>query len=827
MKTSNAERRTSNVELKAFVLLLVLLLGNTAARAQDSLRVAVQPMTEGVPQVAVVRLRALLATKLSEPERTAANAKLGEALLAAEEPAQALQILAEPPVRDLAETKFFRAQALAALGRWDEALIFYQQSAADARAPYHFEAVYGQAEALRALGKIDEALAVLRALARDPRWAVQARLRMSELLLQKKDEAGATRVLQSIAPEAVAQKKERRLLRGRIEARRNRDNAIDLYDSILKNPSGATHSVLVATLFAIAQAHLQSHTPEAGDNFLEEFIEHHPADEDLPALFAKLDQLYSAQPTPSLQELRRWSNDPAQPRRGFAQWYLARQELRLDHPERAREAFAKLRMSHPTRPVFAEGLLQFAEFELRGGHTAEAVAILAEARALHPTAEVRNRIEMLAGRSHYASGEFGAAAESFRALAEADSKVAQPALFNASLAWLQAGDASQAEAAGAQLRKSGADGQTRGDLRLDEALLQASRGDKEAAKSLDKFTQEFPTHPRISEAFVALAELAFHAAPPRLEEARKNLARAAEHQPTPAAAERADYLMIWLADAAAESNEPKVIALAQEFLQKYATSSSLPDVRLKLAEIHYRRQDFANAQTQFEILAQRNPDSPIAEKALFFAAKSAVQTMAAQSLDHALVLFDEVVKKNGELKWAARNEQALIERKLGKMQDAVTLYDEVLKGDAEPAEKREALCAKGDILYEQGAVDPEKYRRAIDLYDQLAEQPEISAHWRNQALFKKGMCMEKLDQPAEALATFYRIVGDEGRPEEQREFFWYYKAGFNAARLLEEDAKWEPAAAVYEKLAFAGGARSEEAKSRLNQLRLEHFLWDQ
>ncbi len=795
--------------------------------AEDSLQSAVRPMMEGVPQVAVVRLRALLATKLSAAERTAVNAKLGEALIAAEEPAQALPILAEPPVRDLPETKFFRAQALSALGRWDEALIFYQQSAADVRAAYHSEAVYGQAEALRALGKIDEALAVLRALARDPKWTAQTGLRMSELLLQKRDEVGATRVLQAIAPEAVAEKKERRLLRGRIEARRNRDNAIDLYDSILKNPSGATHSVLVATLFAIAQAHLQSHTPEAGDNFLEEFIEHHPADEDLPALFAKLDQLYAAQATPSAQELRRWSNDPAQPRRGFAQWYLARHELRLDHRERAREAFAKFRLSHPPRPIFAEGLLQFAELEMREGRIAEALAILKEARALQPAAEVRNRIEMLAGLSHYTRGEFGEAAGIFRALAETDRTVAQPALFNASLAWLQAGDPAAAEATGAQLRKSGANDEMRGELRLDEALLQATRGAKEAAESLQKFTREFATHARVSEAWVALAELAFHAAPPRLEEARQNLARATEQKPTPAAAERADYLMIWLADAAPEPNESKVIALAQKFLQKYEGSPSLPEVRLKLAEIHYRRQDFASAQTQFEILAQRNPESPIAERALFFAAKSAVQTMAAQSLDHALVLFDEVVKKNGELKWAARNEQAVIERKLGKTQDAITLYDEVLKGDAQLAEKREALCAKGDILYEQGATDPENYRRAIELYEQLANQPEISAHWRNQALFKKGMCLEKLSQPAEALAAFYRIVGEEGRPEEQREFFWYYKAGFNAARLLEEEAKWEPAAAVYEKLAFAGGARSEEAKSRLNQLRLEHFLWEQ
>jgi hypothetical protein len=112
-------------------------------------------------------------------------------------------------------------------------------------------------------------------------------------------------------------------------------------------------------------------------------------------------------------------------------------------------------------------------------------------------------------------------------------------------------------------------------------------------------------------------------------------------------------------------------------------------------------------------------------------------------------------------------------------------------------------------------------------YDQLAGEKDVPAHWRNQALFKKGVCYEKLAEPGDALDVFYRIMEDEMRPGKQREYFWFYKAGFNAARLLEEASKWQPAATIYEKLAFAGGARSEEAKSRLDRLRLEHFLWEQ
>jgi tetratricopeptide (TPR) repeat protein len=199
--------------------------------------------------------------------------------------------------------------------------------------------------------------------------------------------------------------------------------------------------------------------------------------------------------------------------------------------------------------------------------------------------------------------------------------------------------------------------------------------------------------------------------------------------------------------------------------------------------------------------------------------------MGEHSLDRAIVLFDEVVRLKGPLRWAARNEQAVIERKLGKPKDALALYDEVLRSDAEAPEKREALCGKGDIFFEMAGSDPSNYQRAIAIYDQLASDKDQPTHWRNQALFKKGLCLEKTTDSAGALAMFYKILEDEARLGRRHEFFWYYKAGFNAARLLEDDSKWESAAAIYEKLVAAGGSRSEEAKARLNRLRLEHFLW--
>ena len=151
----------------------------------------------------------------------------------------------------------------------------------------------------------------------------------------------------------------------------------------------------------------------------------------------------------------------------------------------------------------------------------------------------------------------------------------------------------------------------------------------------------------------------------------------------------------------------------------------------------------------------------------------------------------------------------------------------MLQGDAGASEKREALCGKADIFFEQASAEKSSLARAVALYDQLASETADQPHWQNQALFKKGVCLEKESDRSGALATFYRVLEFNPSPDKPPEFFWYYKAGFNAARLLEEEQKWDSAAAIYGKLVAASGPRSEEAKTRLNQLRLEHFLWQE
>src|SRR6266487_5317015 len=115
------------------------------AEISPALMEATRPLLEGVPEVAVVRLRALLGSGLADEEWRAVAAKLSEAQIAARQPEDALVLLADSKLRDLASAKFWRAQAFASLHRWADALPLYEELAADQSSSLREAATLGAA----------------------------------------------------------------------------------------------------------------------------------------------------------------------------------------------------------------------------------------------------------------------------------------------------------------------------------------------------------------------------------------------------------------------------------------------------------------------------------------------------------------------------------------------------------------------------------------------------------------------------------------------------------------------------------------------------------
>ncbi len=438
--------------------------------------------------------------------------------------------------------------------------------------------------------------------------------------------------------------------------------------------------------------------------------------------------------------------------------------------------------------------------------------------------EERAAIELRTGLVHYRQGEALLAANSFHRAAQWSKKLRQNAIYDAALAELSLRNYERFAEDYRTLGSEYPNGPLLSSLEIEEGFTQARSGDPRAADTLELFLHHFPNHPRQNEARLALAELALQAGD------RAGTARYLQvvntSAPDAESTERAAYLAVFAADAETPPVPARVIGLASRFVERFPHSSFLPEVRMKLGQLYFSSGDHANAETQFTRLARESPTTAYAETALYLAGQAATKWIDAHAVDRALGLFDEVVKRDGPLKLYARQQQAIVQSVLGKESEAVTIYDAILTAQtAHDAELRyAALCGKGDNLLLLGRTAPEQLDAAIEVYDFLATLPEVTPSWRNQALYKKGHALEMLKRQPEALTAYYDVL--EKSASEGREFFWYYKAGFDAAALFEKQEDWKSAIGIYLKMAGLAGPRAAEAKARMTALRLDRFIWE-
>ena len=262
---------------------------------------------------------------------------------------------------------------------------------------------------------------------------------------------------------------------------------------------------------------------------------------------------------------------------------------------------------------------------------------------------------------------------------------------------------------------------------------------------------------------------------------------------------------------------------------------------MKLGGIYFQRADYPDAQTQLELLAENAPNSPLAESALYLAGMSAASSMSPAGLDKAVTLFGAVAKRGGPLQLVARLRQADVQNQLDHSEDALLLYDLVLKATADVASlsdaSLDARCAalggRGRTLLLMAANDPKLYADAVRTFDQLSTTPGASLLWRRQALTQKGAALEKMHEPDAALAAYDDALNvPEPAPatanaQEVPEWTWFYRAGYAATHLLEGRAQWAAAIAIYKKLAAADGPMKSEFENTLSRRRLEHFIWEE
>lgn len=783
---------------------ILLIASLSHASPLDEARTA---LDDGFPLVALVKIEDRFPDIGSRDSNEEANFLYVRALIESGQSESAINLMDKAGLTRQPAANFWRAQALAANGDFAKALQFYAPASQQSGFEFQEEAILGQARMLKNIGRLDDAATALLPALQWPASPTRglALLDLAEIRLDQKKADMACEILDTLETTSPAEASRRFFLLGQTAVLQGNDDlALQLFAAVAPTDTEMAVSRTIQSTAALGRL---SRNDEA-ETLLEEFIAENPSLPGLEKTFAQLDEIYAASTNPSSSELKRWSTDTEPSlRQKLSTYYLARFETRQKSPEGALPLLERLAADPSSNPLARETLLELAALRVRLGMNDEALALL-------PPLGASPHTDFLRALALARKGDHLAAATSFHSAAM-DSELKESALFNAAISRLFAG--SSPNTALVELEKNFPSSPRIAAYRMQEAFHLARSGNPAALDRLEKLAAS-PAMGIAPRARLALAEWRYQQLDNKGADAE--LQRISTH-PDPS---REAALRVFLADDGSPSGADAAIDAARVFLASHQNSESEASVRMKLGEVLYRKGDFAAARVELETLARKFPNSEYHEAALFLAAQAVSRIPSASAPEEAILLFEEVATGNGNLAAQARLEQASLIAAQGMPLEANLVLDKILSSNPSPDMQATALIEKGKNLYSLGDEDSAHYRAAIDVWKQIVAEHSTDLSWRNQALTRIGTALEKTGDLNAAVATYYDVF--KAGTTQPTEFFWFYKAGFAAARIFESTKKWPEAIRVYEILAAADGPRALEAKNRIKQLRLEHFLWD-
>ena len=739
-----------------------------------------------------------------------------EALLIDSREDQALALL-QKPMRDAAHEarrQFLLGEIFIEKGEWSAALRHY--SAVPSEAMEQSRSQLGQALVLRELGELQ---AASDALGEMP--CFRSRVLAAELALDRADADQAASIVAALRPESAYEHRLRDYMQARVLlATGDHKQALSLFQDVQSELIGLPYPALLGAAIGHSRALQAMNRLDDAAQPLEKAISLFRNKSGIEILFSELNVIYARQRDASDRMLQEWAGEePGGLRQQLAAMYLGKMMVREKREEEALEVWKQL--AEAGRGLSAEAELQTALLLLHRQRPGQALAATTRGLKLNPDPALAAQLDYVAAQAAYHRGNYQDSSRRFQRVALSDDRLDEKARYNAALAILATGDYDQFLQAYESFSADFPESPLRQDLILEEALVQLKNQDPSGAQTLAVFIRDFPEHPRMADALVAGAEHAYSQG--NFAVAEDYLTQADAANPTDLSAERADYLRLVIADARPQRDVDALVAQAQAWLRMHPESPLQGEVRMKLGELLYHAENYLGARTEFETVAESSEDAAMQEKAYFLAAMSAVRSRTRDSIDTGIALFEKAFRLGGSMQHQARLEQATLKARSGQYNDALVLYDSILEGDLVQDVRMEALLGKAETLFNLGS--PEELTQSVALFSQVADEPEVASYWRSQALWKKGRSLEKLGDPGNALLAYYEVLETPADTRAAPEFFWSFKCGFDAGRLLEEQRKWESAVALYAKLSAMPGPRAEEAAHREERLRLRHFLW--
>jgi tetratricopeptide (TPR) repeat protein len=823
-------------------------LGNVQADlAKDAdYRAALVALAEGKPDIAVVRLDALLGSPVAD-QLTAAEKKRAELLhLEANVRSGEYRSALESPLTAVAESdpsaSFWIALAEAGSGELASAAARLEslQDLSAAKFRYRNEAALTRCHLLHRLRADAAALAELQRFISNvstthPEMVTQAIVAMARIHLIAGNTSSAEAAMAELSTTSADYVGAWVALEKGLTG-----DAIARFQEILAIPANKLAPVMAdGARHGLATARLNAGEEDTARELWVGLLENSPDSPIATVAMQYLNRRPLGDTPPVAEKLSEWrTNDTSPHRQGLALWHLAQSKFTRGDDARGRSLLLEFLSDFPGHDVelavrmrLAQSLISIREFELARQMLETAATLAVNPVDLDQLDFLRGQIEFYAGDIVDAVASFGSAVR------DDDENLSSSANFNVGQARLY-GDP---DIAIADVLANYDDlvpaGSTPTDLLLERGFHLARRGSAAAFAVLAEFVHNHEDHPRAADAELALAELHLNQIPPKSVSAREHIESAKRRNLTIDQREQIDHVAMWIEDSAGE--ERRVIALAEQFLNDWPESKLRPDVLMKLGETHYQLGNFYSSSRTFQRLTEEAPDSDLVPAAEFFAAKAAGQSLDPNEQNRAVGLWRELMDGGTPFASAARHELGLLQLRLDDVDGALGSFQAILDMQPPPDDdlRFAVLCDLGQAWFAKSnanvAANSESeidFTNAVAAFDQLLNSENASPAWKIQAAVRKAKCLALSERTEEALAIYQTILADRDQPivgsssVEAEE--WYYRAGFAAIRVFESRSDWKEAVAVADRLARRGGVRSVEAGQLADRLRLEHFVWD-
>jgi len=492
---------------------------------------------------------------------------------------------------------------------------------------------------------------------------------------------------------------------------------------------------------------------------------------------------------------------------------LAQSESELGHPAEADAALARLAARYPRSPTLTPTRSRLAEAALAAKRYDRAAELF---RAASEAAEPGQKARALSGLgwSLLRGGHPAEAADAFGALVEAtpEDRLAPEAAATRAWALEQAGKPGDAIAAHARVVEQYPKAPQAGPAALALARLRAEAKDPEAAGSFAKVARDYPRTSGepldsvLSEWGWALIDAGKPA------EADAAFARLLEEFPESPRAADARYNLAVSAFAARDFDRVlgllKPVAAEGSAARPPLVRSALNLLGRALAE----KGDWAGAASTFDRLIADDPEGGSRREARFWRAEVAFKSgdaRAAEAEFAALAAEPPAPTDFPGLAATARARRVQSLAQLGRWQDTLAAAEAPQAADPAAPLGPEVDYARGRAF--QGLARFDEARGAFDRVLAARKGTDLAAR----AQFMKGETYFHQGQDRDAFREFYRVILQHNAPE------WQAAALLEAGKVHERLDQWREAAESYAKLRaqFPGDRNAAEAGKRLEAAR--------